>query len=123
MSDLMDLIQSKLERAEAEGRQFGFKWAAEKAEASQLARLAAARDPVEGGWDFDADPARSAFGPHERFYFIIEPDDESRAAAANFWKRQPCQAHRHSSDDRAKQLLASAFVHGFALGAMDAWEE
>lgn len=119
MSDVIDFLEARLTRGEADGRWWGAKWATEKAEPAQLARLAAARDPVNGGWNFGSDPA-AAFGPEEQFFFVIEPEDKSRAAAAEFWERlSVCPT---PAATLAGFMLRSAFIDGFALGATDVWD-
>jgi hypothetical protein len=72
--------------------------------------LAKDRQEVGRDWPiFDAGVER-AWSWAEQLYFIIDPqNDGDRSKASDFW-----ESYEPVSDD---------FVRGFALGAMDVWDE
>jgi hypothetical protein len=93
----------------SEGEKDGRDWAARYAEAIQLQRLEEASDPIHS-WGFGR--GDSAYSDAEHFYFIIEPDDDGdRSAAQDFW------------DSRLDEMPDTAYVEGFATGAMGLWAE
>lgn len=85
----------------------GRDWA-RTAEAADLERLAEASDSPDG-LNLD-DDAEGAFGPAERFVFVIQPEDADRAGANGFW-----------FDVLGEHTPPSGpFVRGFAEGALEA---
>lgn len=100
------------------GRDAGQRWAKQSAEAVELRRLETAIDPqLEGGWGF-VDSEYSAYHSAEAFVFIIDPDNEGvRGVVGLFWQGQV------DEEKYALEYPSSAFVQGFAEGAMEVWQQ
>jgi hypothetical protein len=106
------------------GREAGEEWAKQEAEAIELRRLEQARyetkSEVKSGFDnwlvgIHPDSRLSA---RSRFVQIIRPTEHAldcESTVEDFWDE--------ALDDLACDSGDSEFVHGFADGALDIWEE
>jgi len=115
MTEIIDRLKASQKITDNEGltagERAGRDWAARKAEAIHLRRLKEARHPVED-WYFGV--GSSAYSAAEVFYFIIEPKfDGERTAAADFWETVTGE----------REAPETAYVNGFASGAMDIWDQ
>ena len=102
------------------GCEMGKRWAERSAEFHQLKRLSDARDPVN---DWYLDSGQTGLeADKELFYLILSefgPDAgygvrEAEAEAAEFWDVAIGDGHEHL-------LTETAFVQGFAEGAMEVY--
>ena len=117
MQDVIQRLKASKQMTDNDTAKRGFAegqdWAKQHAEAIQLKQLSEARDRNHD-WSFDV--GGSAYGPAERFFFIIDPAaDGDREQAVDFWQQ--------ILGDDAEQLTESEFVQAFAEGAMNIWAQ
>lgn len=124
MADVIQRLRASKQWADdkvyQKGLEFGRQWASYAASAEELERLQNSRDPVND-WYFDAEGS-SAFSVGEALYFIIQPDEDgSRDGARDFWQ-EVLEADGFGRTDDERPFNPS-FVQGFAVGAVELWEE
>jgi hypothetical protein len=119
MKEVADRLRASKQKHESvqynEGQEAGRQWAKDQAEAGELILLERWRDSCRSGeWsDCFATDGRSAYAASEHFVFRIWPEsDGARGDAQNFWEQQGCEDHPQDE-----------FVHGFADGALEVWDE
>jgi hypothetical protein len=123
MTNVLERLRASKRKSESADYQNGYalgkEWAEQSAEASELQRLEELHDKLvdqpQFDWDDYFNEGGSAYSTDERLYFEINPDDDSdRKAADDFWE---CAA----GDALQKAANKSAFLKGFAEGAIDLW--
>jgi hypothetical protein len=102
--------------AKAAGREAGREWASDEATYEELRNLERFRDANAQDWDSAFDADGSAYGPEERFAFVIEPNtDGERQAARDIWECILGEGWDH-------MIRQEGFVAAFADGALEVWD-
>jgi hypothetical protein len=121
MGDVIERLRASKRKSDSEQSRDGYTagqaWAERHAEAAELERLDSFVTCIEqdsSDWDGFLDASGSAYGPGERLYFALQPDDDgNRGAARDFWEG--------AARAEALDSLPGEFIRGFAEGALSVW--
>lgn len=121
MDDVIQRLRASKAKSEdsaySGGVEHGKGWVDDTAEVDELKRLQALRDRCGRDWDDSfSDDRNSAYSTAEWIAFEIRDADGDRDAASDFWEIAV-------GDGGEKLASDSAFVKGFAEGALARWAE
>jgi hypothetical protein len=125
MAEVIERLRVSKRESETQEFQTGWdqgkEWAEKHAEFPELERLANWRnDPhvdQRGRYELTS-PGRNAFGPAEHLAFTLQPEDQSRSGAQDFWNR----AVKDDAESR-ENITKPEFLRGFVEGALDVWDK
>jgi hypothetical protein len=122
MNDVIQRLRASLGRADDQtykaGEKAGRIWAKGRAEVEELRNLERYRNRCGHEWDsLFVEETNCAYSRAELLFFEIHPKENGdRSACHHFW--QPI-----TDDDETTDIDQSAFLKGFAEGALDVWHE
>ncbi len=100
------------------GRETGIEWAKQYAEAIELRRLGEAWDIRSGNEHDWLSDCGDAYENADRFVWAIRPEDQSRVGRPFFESEI-----LGDNDDEFHLIDEPEFIHGFARGVLDVWDE